>query len=72
MSGTQIHTGVDFGQTAGKQCGHLAIPYSHNLGGWANLRVPISMIRNGAGPVMLLVVPLPREGWKAARGSGPP
>ena len=25
MSGTQIHTGVDFGQTAGKQCGHLAM-----------------------------------------------
>ena len=55
MSTTQIHTGIDFNQAHGKQCGHLAIPYSHNLGGWANLRVPIARIRNGEGPVVLLM-----------------
>ena len=55
MSGTQIHTSIDFGAAHGKQCGHLAIPYSHNLGGWANLQIPISVIRNGAGPVVLLM-----------------
>ena len=55
MSTTQIHTGIDFNQAHGKQCGHLAIPYSHNLGGWANLRVPIARIRNGDGPVVLLM-----------------
>ena len=55
MSQTQIHTTVDFSAPHGKQCGHLAIPYSHNLGGWANLQIPISLIRNGAGPVVLLM-----------------
>ncbi len=55
MSTTQIHTEIDFSLLHGKQCGHLAIPYSHNLGGWANLQIPICVIRNGAGPVVLLM-----------------
>ncbi len=55
MSSNPIHTDIDYGRAHGKQSGHLAIPYSHNLGGWANLRVPISVIRNGAGPVVLLM-----------------
>lgn len=54
MSATQIHTDLNYDQP-GKQCGHLAIPYSHNLGGWANLRIPISVIRNGTGPAVLLM-----------------
>ena len=40
---------------AGAQYGHLAIPYSYNLGGWANLQVPIASLRNGDGPVVLLM-----------------
>ncbi len=55
MSETQIHTDIDFSQPHGKQCGALAIPYSHNLGGWANLPIPICMIRGDAGPVVLLM-----------------
>ncbi len=55
MSETQIHTSIDLAAAEGKHCGHLAIPYSHNLGGWANLQIPISVIRNGAGPVVLLM-----------------
>ena len=55
MSVSPIHTGIDYHQPHGKQCGHLAIPYSHNLGGWANLQVPLCLIRNGAGPVVLLM-----------------
>ena len=55
MSSTQIQTDIDYSLPYGKQCGHLAIPYSHNLGGWANLPIPISVIRNGAGPVVLLM-----------------
>jgi predicted deacylase len=39
----------------GKQRGHLGIPYSHNLGGWANLLIPICVIRNGDGPTVLLM-----------------
>lgn len=39
----------------GAHYGHLAIPYSYNMGGWANLQVPIASIRNGDGPVVLLM-----------------
>jgi len=51
---TQIHTTIPFHQQ-GKHRGHLAIPYSHNLGGWANLLVPISVLSNGSGPTVLLM-----------------
>ena len=51
---TQIHSTFDLA-APGHHRGHLAIPYSHNLGGWANLLVPISVIRNGPGPCVLLM-----------------
>ncbi len=46
MSDTPIHSSVDF-HTPGKRHGHLFIPYSYNLAGWANLMVPITVIQNG-------------------------
>lgn len=49
---TLIHTSIDFDRH-GKQSGHLAIPYSYNLGGWANLLVPLTVIRSGKGPTVL-------------------
>jgi predicted deacylase len=49
-----IRSSVDFTRS-GKQFGHLFIPYSHNLGGWANLMVPIASIRNGDGPTALVL-----------------
>lgn len=52
MTETQIHSSVDFDQP-GKQHGHLFIPYSYNLGGWANLMVPVTVIQNGDGPTAL-------------------
>ena len=55
MPASQIHTDIDYSLLQGKQCGHLAIPYSHNLGGWANLQIPICVIRNGEGPAVLLM-----------------
>jgi hypothetical protein len=55
MSATQIHTEIDFDLPRGKQSGHLAIPYSHNLRGWANLLIPICVIRNVDGPTVLLM-----------------
>ncbi len=54
MSATQIHSTVDFART-GKQQGHLCVPYSYNLAGWANLLLPISVISNGAGPTALVM-----------------
>lgn len=55
MPDSPIHTEIDFGQSYGRQRGHLAIPYSYNMGGWANLLVPVSLIANGEGPTVLLM-----------------
>ncbi|MFO0818057.1 MAG: succinylglutamate desuccinylase/aspartoacylase family protein [Pirellulales bacterium] len=55
MTTSPIHSGVDF-ERLGKQHGHLYIPYSYNLGGWANLMVPITVInRGGPGPTALVM-----------------
>ncbi len=54
MSATQIHSTVDFARP-GKQQGTLCIPYSYNLGGWANLLVPIAVVNNGPGPTALVM-----------------
>jgi predicted deacylase len=51
---SSIHSSIDLSLT-GAQYGHLAIPYSYNLGGWANLQVPIASFRNGPGPTVLLM-----------------
>lgn len=55
MSDSQIHSTVDLGAASGTHRGHLAVPYSHNLGGWANLLIPFCMLRNGDGPTVLLM-----------------
>lgn len=39
----------------GKQQGYLQVPYSHNLGGWANVMIPITVIANGTGPTVLVL-----------------
>jgi N-alpha-acetyl-L-2,4-diaminobutyrate deacetylase len=49
-----IHSTIDL-SAPGAHYGHLAIPYSYNLGGWANLQVPIASLRNGPGPTVLLM-----------------
>src|SRR4029079_8695497 len=54
MDQTQLHCTVDFAR-AGKQQGHLCVPYSYNLGGWANLLLPITVVANGAGPTALVM-----------------
>ncbi|MBI1914580.1 MAG: succinylglutamate desuccinylase/aspartoacylase family protein [Planctomycetes bacterium] len=54
MDRSPIHVTVDFDR-AGKQYGHLCVPYSYNLGGWANLLVPVAVVRNGAGPTVLVL-----------------
>ena len=54
MSSSPIRCDVDFTKP-GKQLGHLFIPYSHNLGGWANLMVPICTIARGVGPTALVL-----------------
>jgi len=45
---------VDF-QKPGKQQGFLQVPYSHNLGGWANVMIPVTTVANGNGPTVLIL-----------------
>jgi N-alpha-acetyl-L-2,4-diaminobutyrate deacetylase len=54
MSASPIRATVDFTKS-GKQYGHLYVPYSHNLGGWANLMLPIAVISRGNGPTALVM-----------------
>lgn len=56
MERSQIKATVDFAKT-GKQHGHLCVPYSYNLGGWANLLMPITVIASpgGNGPTALVL-----------------
>lgn len=49
-----VFTSLDFDQP-GKQHGYLQVPYSHNLGGWANVMVPITIVARGRGPTVLVL-----------------
>jgi N-alpha-acetyl-L-2,4-diaminobutyrate deacetylase len=48
----RITTRVDF-EAEGKQFGSLDVPHSSNESAWGALRVPIVVIRRGAGPTLL-------------------
>jgi len=49
-----VITSLDFLQP-GRQQGLLQVPYSHNLGGWANVMVPITTVARGKGPTVLVL-----------------
>ncbi|MEZ6033714.1 MAG: succinylglutamate desuccinylase/aspartoacylase family protein [Planctomycetaceae bacterium] len=49
-----LFTSVDF-QKPGKQQGFLQVPYSHNLGGWANVMIPVTTVASGSGPTVLIL-----------------
>ena len=49
-----VFTTLDF-ERPGKQQGFLQVPYSHNLGGWANVMVPITVVARGNGPTVLVL-----------------
>ena len=49
-----ITTSLDFDKP-GKQTGFLQVPYSHNLGGWANVMIPITVVARGKGPTVLVL-----------------
>ena len=51
---TQVHSTIDLTQP-GTQHGHLCVPYSYNLGGWANLLVPIVAVGGNSGPTALVM-----------------
>ncbi len=54
MSASPVRATVDFDKS-GKQYGHLYVPYSYNLGGWANLMLPVAVIARGTGPTALVM-----------------
>jgi N-alpha-acetyl-L-2,4-diaminobutyrate deacetylase len=49
-----ISTSIDFARP-GRQQGFLYVPYSHNLGGWAQVMIPITSIARGDGPTVLVL-----------------
>jgi predicted deacylase len=49
-----IRTDIDLDRK-GKQQGFLRVPYSHNLGGWANVMIPMTVVAHGAGPTVLVL-----------------
>ncbi len=54
MDASQIYANVDFDKP-GRQQGHLLVPYSYDLGGWANLPIPITVLNNGPGRTALVM-----------------
>lgn len=49
-----LFTSIDFDKP-GKQQGFLQVPYSHNLGGWANVMIPCTVVAAGQGPTALIL-----------------
>lgn len=49
-----VITVLDFDKP-GKQQGFLQVPFSHNLGGWANVMIPITVVSRGKGPTVLVL-----------------
>lgn len=54
MEKTQVRASVDF-ERPGIQHGNLYVPYSYNLGGWANMMLPVSVLNGGKGPTALVM-----------------
>jgi predicted deacylase len=52
MDQSQLHATIPFDQP-GKHQGHLCIPYSYNLGGWAQIPLPLTVLNNGPGKTIL-------------------
>src|SRR5919202_1102404 len=49
-----VHATVSFDRP-GKQLGHLCVPYSYNLGGWASLMLPVAVVASGPGRTALVL-----------------
>jgi N-alpha-acetyl-L-2,4-diaminobutyrate deacetylase len=49
-----VSSDVDL-EADGKQLSYLRVPYSRNTSAWGSLLVPITVVKNGAGPTVFLV-----------------
>jgi predicted deacylase len=52
-SKTLIASDVDYDRP-GKQQGYLQVPFSDNEAGWAKIYIPITTVKNGEGPTLLV------------------
>ncbi len=48
MASSSVHCDLDFSRP-GRQHGHLYLPFSYNMAGWANLMVPITVLNGERG-----------------------
>lgn len=53
MRNNPISPTIDFGAD-GVQHGYLRLPYSRNDSAWGSIQIPVTQVKNGAGPVALL------------------
>jgi N-alpha-acetyl-L-2,4-diaminobutyrate deacetylase len=53
MRRNPISASVDF-EKDGVQHGHLRLPYSRNESAWGSVMIPVTVVKRGAGPVVLL------------------
>ena len=53
MDASQIHANVDFDRP-GKQQGHLSVPYSYDLGGWAQLPIPVTVLKTARATALVM------------------
>lgn len=51
---TSVTTSIDYEQN-GKQVSYLKVPHSRNDSAWGSVLVPITVVKNGSGPTVLLV-----------------
>lgn len=54
MSQSPLYLTVDL-DCPGKHLGYIGVPYSHNLGGWANMMLPVAVLNNGPGRTALVM-----------------
>lgn len=47
-----VTTDIDFGRE-GKQVSYLRVPHSRNDSAWGSIMIPITVVKNGAGPTVL-------------------
>ncbi len=52
-SKSPITTDIDYGED-GKQVSSFRVPYSSNDSAWASLFIPVTVVKNGSGPTVLL------------------
>ncbi len=52
MAETKVTTRLDL-EAGGKQHGYLSVTHSRNDSAWGSVRVPVTVVNNGAGPTVL-------------------